>query len=255
MSRDIARLPLRRVNDEPAETVLRGTVGLLAGLLRWVTDQDWHGRDNIPTSGGVLFVVNHISYFDPLAYGHYLTWAGRWPRFLAKDAIFRAPVVGWIARHSGQIEVHRGTADAGAAVTAAVQAIRAGRGVTIYPEGTITADPLGWPMAGHTGAARIALTAQCPVVPVGQWGAHEVMPGKRPTWPRLWPRKTMRVMAGEPVALADLWERPVDGAVLQEATERIMTTITDLVAQLRQETPPPGRWDLAAGQRREMGQQ
>lgn len=253
MSDDIARIPLRKVIDEPAEPVLRHTVAALAAVLRVLTHTDWRHREKIPRSGGVVFVVNHISNFDPLAYGHFLTWSGRWPRFLAKDAIFETPGLGWIARHAGQIEVRRAGPDAGRSVDAAITAVRAGKSVTIYPEGTITADPLTWPMTGRTGAARVALGAGCPVIPIGQWGAHEVMPGKKLTWPRLFPRKTMHLIAGDPVELDDLRARPVDEAVLAEATERIVDAITDLVSQLRGENPPPGRWDLALGRRVRRG--
>ncbi len=249
MSRAIARLRMRDVISEPAEPMLRRTVGALAAILRLLTHQDWRGRDRIPATGGVVFVVNHISNFDPLAYGHYLTWAGRWPRFLAKEAIFQVPLLGFVASRSGQIKVRRGGPEAGAAVDAAVQAIREGKSVSVYPEGTITADPLTWPMTGRTGAARIALAANCPVIPVGQWGANEVLPGKKLTWPRLFPRKTMRLLAGHPVPLDDLRARPLDEQVLDEATDRILDAITALVAELRQETPPPGRWDMAAGRR------
>jgi 1-acyl-sn-glycerol-3-phosphate acyltransferase len=249
MSDDIARVPMREVIDEPAEPVLRRTVAILTALLRVLTHTDWRQREKIPQRGGVIFVINHISNFDPLAYGHFLTWAGRWPRFLAKDQIFRVPVLGWVARNAGQIEVRRGGPDAARAVDAAVAAVRAGKSVSIYPEGTITSDPLTWPMTGRTGAARIALAGDCPVIPIGQWGAQEVIPGKTLSWPRLLPRKTMRVIAGDPVDLDDLRARPVDEAVLAEATERILDAITALVVELRQETPPPGRWDHAQGRR------
>ncbi|MDO5501371.1 MAG: lysophospholipid acyltransferase family protein, partial [Propionibacteriaceae bacterium] len=249
MSRDIARLPLHRVITEPAEPVLRRTVATLAALLRIFTHQDWRARHKIPATGGAVFVVNHISNFDPLAYGHFLTWAGRWPRFLAKDEIFKTPLLGWVARQSGQIEVRRTPGEGRDAVEAAIRAVTAGQGVTIYPEGTITADPLTWPMTGRSGAARIALETGCPVVPIGQWGAQEILPGKKLTWPRLWPRRTMRVLAGDPVPLDDLRARSLDDAVLDEATDRILDAITTLVAELRQESPPPGRWDLALGRR------
>lgn len=255
MSGAIARLPLNRVINEPAEPVLRITVGVLAALIRRITHQDWRGREKIPATGGVLFVVNHISNFDPLAYGHFLTWAGRWPRFLAKEAIFRAPIVGWIASRSGQIEVRRGGPEAAAAVDAAIRAIEAGQGVTIYPEGTITADPLTWPMTGRTGAARVALQSGCPVIPIGQWGAQEILPGKKLTRPRLWPKRTMRVLAGDPVELDDLRAVPMSEAVLDEATDRILDAITELVAELRQERPPPGRWDMRSGRRVRAGEE
>ncbi|NNG19416.1 1-acyl-sn-glycerol-3-phosphate acyltransferase [Naumannella sp. ID2617S] len=240
----IARRPIREVISEPAEPVLRRTVWAVAGILRVITRQDWRAMEKVPKSGGVVFVVNHISNFDPVAYGHYLTWSGRWPRFLAKDAIFRVPVLGWIATNAGQIRVHRGGPTAHQAVIAAQQAIQRGQSVSVYPEGTITADPQTWPMTGRTGAARIALATGCPVVPVGQWGAQEVLPGKKLTWPRILPRKTMRVMAGDPVELDDLRGRPVTPELLDEATDRILDAITVLVAELRGEQPPPDRWDL-----------
>lgn len=178
---DIARRRLRDVNHEPAEPVLITTVAVLSRLLRVITHQDWRHLERVPAEGGVVFVANHISNFDPLAYGHYLAYAGRMPRFLAKEQIFRTPGLGWVASRSGQIMVRRGGPEARNAVIASVEAVRAGKSVTVYPEGTITADPETWPMTPKSGAARIALEADVPVVPVGQWGAQEVLPGKKLT--------------------------------------------------------------------------
>ena len=62
------------------------------------------------------------------------------------------------------------------AFDAAVEAVEDGECVGVYPEGTITRDPDGWPMRGKTGAARIALATGCPVIPIGQWGAQELLP-------------------------------------------------------------------------------
>lgn len=76
--------------------------------------------------------------------------------------------------------------------------------VVMYPEGTITADPLHWPMTGRTGAARLALETGVPVIPVGQWGPQEVMGYKEMTFPKLWPRKTMKLYCGTDVELSDL---------------------------------------------------
>lgn len=249
MSDALARRPMASVISEPGEPFIRNVIWAAARVLRVLTKQRWYHPEKIPRTGGVLFVVNHISNADPLAYGHFLTWSGRWPRFMAKDAIFKVPVLGWIASHCGQIMVRRGTDQAHLAVTAAIEAIAAGRGVSVYPEGTITADPLTWPMTAKSGAARIALTADCPVIPVGQWGANEILPGKKLTWPRIFPRKTMLVMAGDPVDLDDLRRRPMTPEAVLEASRRIMDAVTALVAVLRGETPPEKRWDLALGNR------
>lgn len=244
MSSSPARRPLSQVVAEPAERTLAFVVGVLAIFMRVATRQDWRGQDKIPRTGGVVFVVNHISNFDPIAFGHFLVYAGRWPRYLGKASLFQIPLLGRLITACGQIPVERSSHDTVRALARALEAIREGKSVSIYPEGTITADPEGWPMTGKSGAARIALETGCPIVPVGQWGANEVMPGKKPTWPRLLPRKTMRLMAGDPVDLDDLRSAPLTPAVLREATARVMDAITALVAELRDEEAPAERLDL-----------
>ena len=69
------------------------------------------------------------------------------------------------------------------------------------------------------------------------------MPGRKPSFPKLFPRKTLHVAAGDPVLLDDLRPKPVTAATLDEATTRIMDAITVLVAELREATPPSHRYD------------
>lgn len=238
--------------EEPGEPMLRRTVRLLNAVFARLTGRDWRGAEKVPRSGGVVIVANHISNVDPLAVGQFVAYAGRWPRFLAKESLFRVPVVGSVITACGQIPVRRGTDSVGSALEQAIDAVRSGRAVIIYPEGTITLDPDLWPMAGKTGVARIALATGCPVIPVGQWGAQEIMYGKRIHPPRFLPRKTLRVLAGDPVPLDDLRGRPVTAALLRQATDRIMAAITALVAELREQPAPPaaGTRDWLAEQRR-----
>ena len=119
----------------------------------------------------------------------------------------------------------------------AIAAIEAGEAVVIYPEGTLTRDPALWPMTGKTGAARVALATGCPVIPIAQWGAQRVLApySKRP---KLFPRKTVRAIVGDPVDLSDLMGREPTAEVLRIATDRIMAAITALLAELRDETAP-----------------
>ena len=239
-----ASVPLARAIDEPGSRALFGVVWILSQLLRRVTHRVWLDQDKVPATGGAVFAVNHISNIDPLSFGQYAAYSGRWPRFLGKASVFRVPVVGRILLAAEQIPVERGSSrDSAHALSRAVEAVRAGQCVTIYPERTITSDPDLWPMTGKTGAARIAFETGCPVIPVGQWGAHELMPGREPSFPRLFPRKTLRLKAGDPVDLDDLRARPVTAAVLAEATDKIMDAITALVADLRGEAPPAVRYD------------
>ncbi|WP_406282328.1 lysophospholipid acyltransferase family protein [Embleya sp. NBC_00896] len=225
----------------------RLAVVVIKPLLLLFTKRDWRGTENIPTSGGFVTAVNHISYVDPLTYAHFQYDTGRVPRFLAKSGLFKIPVVGRVLAGAGQIPVYRDSADAALAFRAAVEAIEKGECVAVYPEGTITRDKALWPMLGKTGAARIALSTGAPVIPVAQWGAHEILPPytKRP---RLFPRKTMRVLAGPPVDLDEFRGRELTADVLRGATDRIMESVTELLSKLRDEPAPP-----SAGVRRPPG--
>ena len=206
------------------------------------TKRDWQGMENLNTDqGGIVVAANHISWFDPLVISHALWDNDRPPRFLAKESVFRVPVVGSIITSAGQIPVYRETREAVAAVRDAITAVNSGECVVVYPEGTITKDPGLWPMAGKTGAARIALATGRPVIPMAQWGATDVIrPYKKEL--RLLPRKTMHVRVGKPVDLSDLADRPLDQVTLEIATERILDAMTALLADIRGEQPPAERF-------------
>lgn len=244
-----AALSLSAANDAPAEPLFRTLAGVVGPVLRVVTKQDWRGGEKLPRAGAVIVVTNHISNFDPVALGHFLIWHGRWPRALAKSELWHLPVVGWLARSLAQIPVERRTPRAGESLAAAAEALARGECVVIYPEGTITADPDTWPMTGRAGTARLALETGAPVIPIGQWGAHQVMPGKKVVFPRLLPRRTMQILVGDPVPLDDLREAHDSPTAAAEASVRIMDAITALVGQLREQTPPSGRYDLRSGRR------
>ena len=215
---------------------------LLRRPLIVLTKRDWSGTEHLPGQGGCVAVTNHVSHFDPLAFAHFLYDNGRLPRFLGKEAIFRVPVIGTILRGAGQIPVYRESADATKAYTAAVDAVRRGECVVIYPEATITRDPDLWPMTGKTGAARVALVTGAPVIPVAQWGPQDVLyPYAKRL--RLLPRKTMHLRAGPPVDLSEFADRPMDTETLRLVTEKIMTAITVLLEEIRGESAPAVRFD------------
>nr|WP_237447567.1 lysophospholipid acyltransferase family protein [Nocardioides flavescens] len=216
-------------------------VPIVKPALLATTRHRWIDGDKLPAHGGFILVLNHISEADPLIVAHLVWDHGRIPRYLAKSGLFKNRTLGWFLRSAGQIPVFRASRDALSAYSAAVDAVRNGKCVVVYPEGTITRDPALWPMTGKTGAARIALATGAPVVPVGQWGAHEVLApyAKRP---HLFPRTLVTMKVGDPVDLADL-EGQEGAAAIAEATERIMSALTALVADVRGEEPPPERFD------------
>lgn len=221
---------------------LRLAVVVLRPTLTYLTSRDWRGAENIPRTGGVILVTNHVSHADPLTFAHFVYDAGRLPRFLTKESLFHAPVVGRVVRGAGQIPVRRETVDAVEAFSAAVAAVRRGEALCIYPEATLTRDPGLWPMSGKTGAARVALTTGAPVVPVAQWGAQDLLaPYAR--WPHVLPRTHVSLVAGPPVDLLRFAGQADDPAAVRAATEAIMDAITDLLVQLRGGPAPAVRFD------------
>ena len=83
-------------------------------------------------------------------------------------------------------------------------------------------------MVGKTGVARLALTTRAPVIPVAQWGAQDLL-ARYGKLLKPFPRKLVTVVAGPPVVLDDLYDRPQDTKTLREATERVMAAITALL--------------------------
>ncbi len=246
--RQRSRLSLAKANPSAVQPTYRRLARFVGWLLRRLVNQDWDAAVALPATGPVIVVSNHISNFDPPSLGHYLIWHGRWPRALAKSDLWKVPVIGRLARATGQIPVQRGTERAKDALIHAREALAAGACVVIFPEGTITADPDTWPMTPRPGAARLALETGVPVIPVGQWGANYVMPGKKPVWPKLFPRRTMIYRMGRPVDLSGLGD-PQDPEVVKLASGRIMAAITELVAEIRGESAPELVYDLRVGAR------
>ena len=202
----------------------------------------WIDGEKIPATGGCILVFNHVSHVDPLTAAHIVYDHGRVPRYLAKSGLFKNRALGYFLRSAGQIPVERLTKNAKGAFDAAVAAVEAGECVVVYPEGTLTRDPDLWPMVGKSGAARIALETGCPVIPVGQWGAHELLyPYAKK--PHLVPRAKITMKVGDPVPLEDLRAQPHTQDVINQATARIMEALTDLVEELRGEEAPAERFD------------
>ena len=207
-----------------------------------VSTHEWIHGTRIPATGGCVLVLNHVSHLDPLTTAHVVYDHGRLPRYLAKDGLFDIKGLGRFLSDAGQIPVARASREAAGAYDAAVAAVNDGECVIVYPEGSITKDPDAWPMRGKTGAARIALATGAPVIPIGQWGAQEILPPYS-LRPHVFPRKKVRVLVGDPVELDDLRAQPVTAATIRQATDRIMRAITDLVEELRGAKAPAERFD------------
>jgi 1-acyl-sn-glycerol-3-phosphate acyltransferase len=176
------------------------------------------GLENVP-EGGFVLAANHTSNFDPWPLGIPFL-PDRQLRFMAKAELFN-PVLAPFLRAGGAFKVRRGEGDVEAMRTA-VELVREGEIVVMFPEGTRQTKGLVKRHAArpHTGAARIALTAEAPLVPAAIGGTDRLL--------RLGP---LRVAYGPPIDLSDLDGQDIKTAA-KLATERLMATIDELKATL-----------------------
>jgi 1-acyl-sn-glycerol-3-phosphate acyltransferase len=213
------------------------TVIVLAPLIRTLVRNRWQGRENVPKTGAVIFAPNHISYADWGTDALFFQANGRYPTFMIKASAFKIKFIGRVLQRAGQLPVHRGRADAALVLKQAEQALRDGAAVIVYPEGTATRDPDLWPMEAKTGVARLALATGAPVIPIAHWGTQDIIRyGSSKV--HLFPRKTVRTIAGKPVDLSQWAGKHTSAKALREATTEIMGQVAALLGELRGETPP-----------------
>lgn len=223
----------------------RSLVVALKPTMTMITRRDWAGAEHLPPEGvGCVVAANHVSEADPLVVAHFVHDAGRLPRFMAKASLFDLPIAGDLLRQVGQIPVYRDSKDATLSLRGAIDAVRSGGCVVVYPEATLTRDPDLWPMRGKSGAARIALETGCPVIPLAHWGAQRLLPPYGRVV-RTFPPTKVVVRAGPPVDLADL-SGPRSAKALRAATDRIMAAVTGLLEVIRGQVAPTVRFDPAA---------
>ena len=98
---------------------------LVVPLIKLISKREWRGAEYIPKTGAAIVVSNHISYFDPLVFAHFLYGNGRAPRFLGKSELFKLPIIGTVLRGAGQVPVERETENAKFALHHAVAFLNA----------------------------------------------------------------------------------------------------------------------------------
>lgn len=193
---------------------------LFVGAVSWpvlkiVFRHQAHGVENVPRSGGLVLAANHWSNFDPWPLGIAL-FPRRFLRFMAKSELFWFPLSAIVVAGGG-FRVRRGERDE-EAIRTAVSLAREGHAVVMFPEGTRRAKGFRkrYEARWHTGAARIALEAQVPLVPAGIAGTDRLA--------RLGP---LRVVYGRPLDLSDL-ENVTRSEAARIATDRLRYAIAEL---------------------------
>jgi len=176
------------------------------------------GEEHLPTTGGAVLASNHVSFLDFLLVGLVGVERGRLVRFLAKESVFRPPLLGWAMRRMRHVSVDR--AHGTAALRQAVWAAEAGEVVGIFPEATFSRNGSLRPF--RRGAAAVAVWDQVPLVPVVVWGGQDVL-ALRGRWFRLRWGVAVTVVVGEPL-------RPGPHADPAVVTDVLRARIGDLLS-------------------------
>jgi 1-acyl-sn-glycerol-3-phosphate acyltransferase len=188
------------------------------------------GLENIPDRGGAVVAINHTSYIDwaPAALAAYKRH--RRLRFMIKQEMTKVKIVNFLIRHTGTIPVDR-RAGAGA-YAVAVERLSAGELVAVYPEATISRS---FELKEFkTGAARMAIDAQVPIIPLIVWGAH-----------RRWTKDQPRILKRAKIPITVMVGAPLPPAETVAATDAVLReSMTALLhrAQESYEHPEGAYW-------------
>jgi 1-acyl-sn-glycerol-3-phosphate acyltransferase len=198
-------------------TLVAGSVAILFRLFYRITCK---GREHLPYSGAAIYAANHQSHFDPPAIGSMLR--ERPCAFVAQSGLFAFKPFAWMISYFGSIPLDRGTKGTDA-MRAAIGALKAGKCLLIFPEGTRCED--GEMAEFLPGVLMLARRTGAAVVPVAIDGTYDVWPRSR-RLPRPWGR--IKVSVATPIPAAELTEIPPE-----EALARLRTQIAGMLEELR----------------------
>lgn len=172
------------------------------------------GREHIPKEGPVILCANHISLWDPPLLGSGIE---RMVNFMAKEELFRIPVIGFLITKFGAFPVKRGAGDR-AAIRTTLKLLEEGKIFGIFPEGTRSKN--GEVGEGMPGVAMFALKSQAQVIPVAIIGPYRMF-------------RPIKIVYGEPIDLTRLREAKSSADTLKETSDLIMDHIRKLRDQHR----------------------
>jgi 1-acyl-sn-glycerol-3-phosphate acyltransferase len=169
------------------------------------------GLEYFPKENGVLLCTNHIHNFDPLVVG---ITAPRPVHFMAKEELFKVPVLGNIVRKCNAFPVKRGKGDR-ESLRAGLKVLKDGNVFGLFPEGTRS--KTGEIGKGLSGAGFFALRTEADVIPCAIIGPYKSL-------------KTLKVVYGKPIAMEEM--RDVKASA-EQVTELIMSEIDKLIKEHR----------------------
>lgn len=174
------------------------------------------GAENVPADGPVILCANHINNFDPPLLGCGIE---RQVHFMAKEELFKVPVISFLITKFGAFPVKRGAGDR-AAIRATLKILEEGKVLGIFPEGTRS--KTGEVGQGMSGTAMFALKSEAKVVPVAIVGPYRLF-------------RPVTIIYGKPIDLSRYKEGKATGETMKEVTDLIMQNIRDLISAHRTE--------------------
>ncbi|WP_433669655.1 lysophospholipid acyltransferase family protein [Nocardia sp. CA-136227] len=187
------------------------------------------GDDNIPSTGGAVIAINHTGYMDFTYAGLPARTTKRYIRFMAKKEVFDNAITGPIMRALKHIPVDRSAGTD--SYHEAVARLKAGELVGVYPEATISRS---FELKDFkSGAARMAIEAGVPIIPIVIWGAQRV-------WTKGHPKRLGRTNTPVSIAVG----KPIQPFEPASAlTEQLKSTMHDMLLDLQQDYPhEPGAY-------------
>ena len=187
---------------------------ILAPMLRFFMRIKAVGVENVPLEGGLVLCSNHIAALDVISIG---AVCPRQLSFVAKKELFSIPLLGWVMKKLGAIQVDRGANDI-SAIRTSVTAAADGKVLSIFPQGTRCpgVNPATSPI--HSGAAMIAYRSGCNILPV----AIKIKGAKYGFLKRI------EVVFGEVITLESLGITEGTRSEYAEATERVFKEVCEL---------------------------
>ncbi len=170
------------------------------------------GKHNIPLNSACILCFNHTSYWDPPVVGVFIP--GK-PAFMAKDTLFKVPVLGSALKILNAFPVKRGVGDLGA-IKMSLKILADGNILAMYPEGSRSKGNKS--IRPKPGIAYIATKAEVPVVPVGISGKYR-------------PFSKVYINIGKPIILKDYYKQKLNSQQLQSISDNIMQEIHQLVVK------------------------
>ena len=209
-----------------ADLVYPPVIGILKTFWKYLGLRfDSKGVENIPREGGAILAMNHIGYLDFALIGTCALPVKRYIRFMAKKELFDNKIVGPLLRGMHHISVDRSSGSA--SFVAALRALKSGEIVGIFPEGTIS---VSFELKEFkSGAVRLAIGADVPVIPTAVWGSQ-----------RIWTKKVKRDLSRKKVPIFVAFGKPLyfsrDSSV-EEGEKELRTAMQELLLDLQSRYP------------------